>query len=743
MAYLKALGVLRVISEQVDSAARGWWQSDTFWLRSPGVFADVSTEEAKRETLARFFLEKYRPTPIVAPWAGGSGFFKKDNKMAVTALGKSNSLRVRQYRDVIEMLQAILAEEEVDDKPKDAEKNRLIRRYRRELPDGVVAWMDAAMVVEDRGQSFAPVLGTGGNDGHLDFTRNFMQRLIALALHKDSAASDQSRCWLEHSLFGRPTTLDEASVGQFAPGRVGGPNATQGMEGNPADNPWDFVLMLEGALLLAGAATKRLNAAELGRAAFPFTVRTVAAGFDSPATKDWAGSRGELWLPMWTRSATLGEIGQLFGEGRADVSGRPARDGIDFARAVATLGVDRGVAEFTRLGFLKRSGKAYLAAPLGRFEVRERREADLLREIDPWLDRFRRAVRDSGGQRRDSEPVPRFASALRAIDSAIFDFCRYGGTRLFQRVLIALGRAERELAVTPGRVGQSKWPPEPFAGLSWKWIKAADDRSLEFAIARALAGIYDPECKIGPLRANLEPVGWKKRFGAWAEKDRVVAWSAASLPFNLQAVLERRMMDGERQGCEDLPLASHARASLSATAKFIERETDDLRVEDLLWGLVLVERRSYDPPESDDIHGIPVAYALLKLLFLPRPLVIERRQDGRVSARYAKPAESGIRVRPEPRILRLLGGGRLGEACVIAMRRLRASGLGPMPQAQAGRTRDRDWGELDRMGTAGLDSARVAAALLLPIGDWAVSRLVARVTQPEHIETESEADRTQ
>jgi CRISPR-associated protein Csx17 len=109
------------------------------------------------------------------------------------------------------------------------------------------------------------------------------------------------------------------------------------MEGDPTDNPWDFLLMLEGALIPAAAVVRRYGIAEFARASFPFTVRAVAAGFDSPAAKDEADSRGEIWLPLWTSPTNVGDLRQLFGEGRAEISGRRARDGVDFSRAVASL----------------------------------------------------------------------------------------------------------------------------------------------------------------------------------------------------------------------------------------------------------------------------------------------------------------------------------------------------------------------------------------------------------------------
>lgn len=727
MAYLKALGILRLVSEQKDGTARGWWRNDTFWLRSA----------LDHDALITFFVEEYRPTPIVAPWAGGSGFFKKDNKEAVQELASSVVNRLALYREVIHSVRAIVNQEGVGDKPTKADKARLIRRYRRELPDEVVAWMDSAMVLQHDGQGFAPLLGTGGNDGRLDFTQNFMQRIVRLGLHKVEQPTDQSREWLALALFASRARLDSASVGQFAPGRAGGPNATQGMEGDAADNPWDFVLMLEGTLMLGGAAVRRFGIADSARAGFPFTVSAIAAGFDSAAWKDAVESRGELWLPLWKRPASAAELRQLFGEGRAEVSGRPARDGTDFARAVAGLGVDRGIAEFRRLAFLKRSGKAYLAAPLGPFAVVERPGVDLLREADPWLDRFRRA----GGAKN---APPQFGSAVRRIDSAVFEFCKYGGAPLFQKIVVALGAAESALSIAARFRDEKKLPP--LSGLSRDWIRAADDGSMEFVLARALASIHDPEGKVGPIRANLEAVDWRKRCRTWAERDRAVCWNAADLATNMVNILQRRLMDGTRAGCERLPIASRVAVPLETVAAFIAGELDDERIAELLWGLMLVRDGGIvGHPHSATVDApIPRAYALLKLLFLPRPLFIERGSTGRPLARLVRGDEpGGVVIRPEPSILHVLCGDRLGEACAIAMRRLRASGLDPMPgPSHGGRVRDREWEELNFTGHGGIDPVRLAAALLIPIRDDAVNRLTRLIIRgdgmgAEQAETEA------
>ena len=60
--YLKALGVLRLVGEQVDAQARGWWDGERFCLLT----------RLSKEELETFFLEQYEPTPLVSPWNDAS-----------------------------------------------------------------------------------------------------------------------------------------------------------------------------------------------------------------------------------------------------------------------------------------------------------------------------------------------------------------------------------------------------------------------------------------------------------------------------------------------------------------------------------------------------------------------------------------------------------------------------------------------------------------------------------------------
>ena len=137
MSYLKALGILRLVSEQVDPTTLGRWSQDRFVLESL----------LSREGLVDFFLKDYTPTPILGPWAGGSGFFGNDNRVAVRAINTSSSVRLAPYREAIESIQCILEDEGITEKPSKDAKSLLLRRYRREMPDAFISWMDAVMAL--------------------------------------------------------------------------------------------------------------------------------------------------------------------------------------------------------------------------------------------------------------------------------------------------------------------------------------------------------------------------------------------------------------------------------------------------------------------------------------------------------------------------------------------------------------------------------------------------------------------
>lgn len=696
--YLKALAVLRLVAEQVDPGARGWWAKDVFWLRS-------SLDE---DGLLRFFLEEYRPTPIVVPWSGADFFGVDTNRRperyasvptasrVIEAVLATTSDRLAPYRQVLRRTLEVMAAQNITEKKAiegnqgKANKVRLINALRAALPEEVVAWIDAASLVREGDLVFNNLLGSGGgNDGNTHFSDNFMQCLwLCLPDFAEQKTRDvpgfSARAGLAQALFGQQNTnslIKGRSPGLYNSFDVGGPNAGNGFEREARNNPWDYILTLEAMLCFGGAVTRRIGVATEAKASFPFLVQASPAGYASASDGEYSGR--EVWLPLWGRPAAAEEVKYLFAEGRAQVGRRNAAVGTDFARAVASLGTDRGIEQFQRYGLLRgRVGgdNYHTAVSFGRWRVTYRPQANLLAEIDAWLDRFR-------GAAVGSKAPARAKVALRVIERAIFDFCQVGGPRLFSEILIALGLAEQVMAASPKFRADTRLSPIPL--LSTAWLDAAYDGSAEFRLAAALASTG--------LREYMEPV----RAGAWVtwlednDPPRVV-WGERDLVRNLGEVLRRKVVEARRdEKAEALPHGT-CTAALGDVAAFIRREVDDRRLEALLKGLCLLDwsnpRTLAGPPEPLP----PVLYRLLKLVHLPHPL-----RDVTI------PLNGAVL----PRAL----AGDAAQAGRLAVNRLRASGLVPL---------------VDAVYEPPATVTRVAAALMFPLAARDDDRLANTVLRP-------------
>ena len=309
-------------------------------------------------------------------------------------------------------------------------------------------------------------------------------------------------------------------------------------------------------------------------------------------------------------------------------------------------------------------------------------------------------------------------AAARRIESKIFDYCRYGDKADLQGVLTAVGATERELALTGGQRG-GKQICHPVQELSAAWIDATDDATPEHEIALALASIHFRNEMGKPeflLRMNLEPVERTQRRWTWTPPGPSVVWQRRSLVDNLIAVLERRLLKKGRPS-----LAFHHGIRLETIARFLAGETDDGRIEELLWGLVLVntEKAPRRYRKTGNSPPLPRAFALLKPPYLPWPW----RFDGG-EWRYDQFAEDDIKI--EPRILPFLRAERIADACDVAAWRLLVSGA-PPALGVSSRRGARNVG--DEIGVR-LDAARLAASLFLPVRPDDVDRLMRLVVRP-------------
>jgi len=101
--------------------------------------------------------------------------------------------------------------------------------------------MAAALVLGGDGEpSWPSLLGTGGNDGNLDFTNNAMLQLGLLfdLEHPDAIARVDAASQLRATMWTDATRcMQPGAVGQFLPGGAGGANSSVGFGGGALVNP--------------------------------------------------------------------------------------------------------------------------------------------------------------------------------------------------------------------------------------------------------------------------------------------------------------------------------------------------------------------------------------------------------------------------------------------------------------------------------------------------------------------------
>lgn len=645
--YLKALGVLRLVAEQADPNAKGAWVDGVFVLDS----------ELDDGGLLAFFAESYRPTPVITPWNGGSGFWLGDNQVGIGAIAGTSSPRFAAYRAAIEVAKGYVVRSGLAERPDSKQKAAFVSHLRATLADEVLAWLDAALVFTRDGLLFPPLLGTGGNDGRLDFANNFMQRLAEELI----APSRPAAAPLTGALFGGATPgLGSAAIGQFLPSAAGGANGGAGFDGSVGTNPWDFILLIEGALAFATATVRRLESSQSSAMTFPFSVRAAAAGSGTGAAAESETSRDELWLPLWTTFADWREIAAVFREGRSRVGRRPAVSGTDFARALATLGVDRGLSAFVRYGFHVRNGLAYQAVPLGRWPVASAPTpvAALLDGIDPWLVEVSRL----------SDSPARAATAARRLDEAIIAAVRPGGgPGDVQALLLALADVEASAADSKEHAGL-RHPAPPLDGS--QWLPLLDDGTVEFDLAASLA--CSLRARWSSVRRSGDRWGWAD--GADRAPPSARVWRRGPLVGRLLDLLQREEVEASKGGARraDFDVDATWSASLDSVVAFLDGGTDDVRVTELARALSLLSWPTRTGAPSSTVRP-PPTFAAARLLVgggcvgrvddqpfphVPGWVAAARRDDGATftSLTWRRLAASGVRLR---------GLGRANRAALL------------------------------------------------------------------------------
>ena len=660
------------------------------------------------------------------------------------------STRLASLVGAIATARAVIQEFGIDaaPNPKTGEKAALIARYRSVASEDATAWVDAALAITGDDSDEAALLGSGGNDGNSEYSTAFHTALLSIIDRNTGKASEEAGVALEAALFDEVTTVPRAAgISQLAPDRIASANSSNGFKGAERGDPWSLILMFEGAIAFAGAATTR-GAVRRARGSFPFTVSQLASGSGAVAGEDDESKRPyELWLPLWNRPAGFGELRALLGEGRARIGRVEAKDGLTFARAVAALGVSRGIAEFERIAFEARYGNMFITVPLGRFRVPDRPKSDPIADLDRggWLNQLRDALGKNASARA--------RIVARRLDDALFEIAREGARpETLQGALMVLGGVVSWLA-TSGKEREEKVLPPPRLGR--EWVRCADDGSAEFRIAAALASVgwrpdggdqqeqenapnsepEDEPVQVSdaapgalspdespierqfppPMAAHFAPVVEEtvaRRVRQWADNDApTVVWGSGNLVRNMIAVLDRRLIEQARRGLGDKPLAGAVPARRPDIAAFLEGPFDDARCAALLAGLVWAQPARLPPcQEEQKVEPLPFAYAALKPLFTPDAQLRATPESKPGSRQYLS---EGRALPIPPGLLARLRRGAIDEAVCEALRRARASGIGSPFQTT-------------RNFAGAVDPARLAAALLIPIDELALTDLMQR-----------------
>lgn len=694
--YLKSVGVLRVVAEQLDPEVRAHWDGDTFVLTTSVTF----------DQLIAFFTHHYRPTPIVTPWNSGSGFGPDDESKSPTAFAAMQAIldstddRLVGYRATIQAVREAIN----DPRWPSLDKLGQVAMCRSMVPDVAVEWIDAAVVMTTDILRYPPLLGTGGNDGRLDFGANFMAR-IQEVLNPSTRGRQRvdPRALVEDALRG--TWLEPLSaikLGQYDPMAAGGPGSSPFGAAESLANPWDFILLFEGAVAFASSVSRRFGRAG-SSAAMPFTVTGNPVAYGSAASEN---TRGEFWAPVWRQPAGAAEVLRLFGEGRVEYRGQQARNGVDVARALATLGVDRGIDQFVRFAMVERNGLSTFCIPVGRHRVHRSERVELLGDVDRWVNTLRRQAN-----------LPNTVeSTLRRIDNRNFVVADRDDPQSLQDFLCDVALLELQVLRSRNlRAATEESPRLP----AREWLPLLDDGSLEFELAAALASLRRQGHSVGFLREILIEPRLSDRT------PRVEGYGRRPLVAVLaDCLVEIRMRTGRADPFD--PTATYCGeadalwSSPTAFHSFAAGLCDMDRISYLLTGLLLLDwkgsRWSDDRADkrlTPSRRFLPPLVSVMKPLFHHRALGLDSRRS----------------LVGDPILPRLLAAGRADVAIASAVRSLRLAGCSPVASPEA-------YGHPE-------DLRLTAAACLVPVSDNAVHSIIAVVIGSQATTTDHQVHATE
>jgi len=353
--YLAAIGLLRIVGEQLDSGAQGFWRGGQLHLET-----DTSIER-----IAEFLAHEYKPSPCITPWNKDSGFPKGTPAKEFRNL---NGPRFEEIRRIVDTAAALMPHfAPAGSNENNAKASLLEALDRTGDSDAWSAWLGTCAVTfyNKKGElvaRFPAILGgTGGAFGRADFGLKFVKALqVAQPEHFIAAilGSDQPDRMIKD---GDSLIYDTASRCDGQQGYGVATQDTQTSKDGKA-NPAILILLAEGMALFEGYAMRTAPDGEASdgsqHAAFTLAVEHNSSGHPSSSWLENDGNQSEeLWCPLWDEPCHYSDVRDALRRIALLPLPRQLRTGTDLALFASRLGRRLNLSGFARYCFPARIGQ--------------------------------------------------------------------------------------------------------------------------------------------------------------------------------------------------------------------------------------------------------------------------------------------------------------------------------------------------------------------------------------------------
>jgi CRISPR-associated protein Csx17 len=355
--------------------------------------------------------------------------------------------------------------------------------------------------------------------------------------------------------------------------------------------PLDYVLAVEGAFALRGSVARAIGANSKRFAAFPF----VFDGGEDLVNKDGkiTDTASNLWLPLWDRCVTYGELASFIEDAQARLPGKDVRFSAEFVRALHAQGVDAGFSGWQEFRFKLRGSDVpwtttgpYTDGTVGR-QRGSRPNATLLNvalaplDDSRFLDQF--DIAQMGKKLDPRNPRSVLGEVNEAMETAALEPTPDNCLALLESVFSSCRRMCISKSFREKLRGEraSFFPPLPME--AWNDLLNPLDQRAEFRVARALASITGLQqqgngdySSVQPMLGSLLPVLKSGRSGWYLPENnerRQYVWTGENLLCDLAAVLRRRYLDSRDDEFPALRAVYGAR--LDDVLAFLRGELDD------------------------------------------------------------------------------------------------------------------------------------------------------------------------